>query len=68
MSDDWLTGEKTGKDRILKAVDGDEKLAKKITTALEDGEVERVLSKVDSSGNVKTYKLDAKGNIIGDWP
>jgi len=35
---------------------------------LEKDEVERVLSKVDSSGNVKTYRLDAKGDIIGEWP
>jgi len=68
MSDDWLKGTKTKNDRILKAVEGDEKLAKKIKKALDDGEVERVLSKVDSSGNVKTYRLDAKGDIVGEWP
>ncbi|KOP69393.1 hypothetical protein AMS59_23425 [Lysinibacillus sp. FJAT-14745] len=68
MSDGWLTGSETGKSRILEAVDGDKKLAGKIETALEEGEVERVLSKVDSSGNVKTYRLDAKGDIIGEWP
>ncbi|CCW08606.1 Structural feature(s) predicted by Psort:Transmembrane: 909585-909601 [Bacillus sp. GeD10] len=50
------------------AVDGDAKLASKITKALQDQEVERVLSKVDSSGNVKTFRIDAKGDIIGEWP
>ncbi len=68
MSDGWLNGSETGKNRILKAVDGDEVLAEKIANALEDSEVERVLSKVDSSGNVKTYRLDEEGNNIGEWP
>ncbi|KAA0745431.1 cytoplasmic protein [Bacillus sp. AY3-1] len=68
MSNDWLNGAKTRKSRILKAVDGDAKLASKITKALQDQEVERVLSKVDSSGNVKTFRIDAKGDIIGEWP
>ncbi|PHG08140.1 T7SS effector LXG polymorphic toxin [Bacillus toyonensis] len=68
MSDDWLTGVKTEKSRILKAVDGDKRLADKITKALERDKVERVLSKVDSSGKVKTFKIDAKGNIVGEWP
>ncbi|EEK47487.1 hypothetical protein bcere0002_55130 [Bacillus cereus ATCC 10876] len=44
------------------------KLSIKITNALKKGEVERVLSKVDSTGNVKTYRIDAKGDIIGEWP
>ena len=61
MSDGWLTGVNTEKSRILKAVDGDNKLADKITKALERDKVERVLSKVDSSGKVKTFKIDAKG-------
>nr|WP_223838163.1 cytoplasmic protein [Bacillus cereus] len=68
MSDGWLTGVNTEKSRILKAVDGDNKLADKITKALERDKVERVLSKVDSSGKVKTFKIDAKGNIVGEWP
>ncbi|MGD6865623.1 hypothetical protein ACQCV6_05040 [Bacillus cereus] len=68
MSNDWLNGAKTRKSRILKAVDGDAKLASKITKALQDQEVERVLSKIDSSGNVKTFRIDAKGNIVGEWP
>ncbi|MGE7874926.1 T7SS effector LXG polymorphic toxin [Bacillus paramycoides] len=68
MSNDWLNGAKSKKSRILKAVDGDMKLSVKITNALKKGEVERVLSKVDSSGNVKTYRIDTKGDIIGEWP
>ncbi len=68
MSNDWLNGAKTRKSRILMAVDGDEVLAEKIANALEDSEVERVLSKVDSSGNVKTYRLDEEGKNIGEWP
>ncbi|WP_436667756.1 hypothetical protein [Bacillus cereus] len=52
----------------MKAVDGDEVLAEEIKDALENGAVERVLSKVDSSGNVKTFRIDTKGDIIGEWP
>ncbi|PEP12983.1 hypothetical protein COE81_17085 [Bacillus wiedmannii] len=68
MSNDWLKGSETGKSRILKAVEGDEVLAEQITKALQKGKVERVLSKVDSSGKVKTFKIDSKGNIVGEWP
>ena len=65
---DWITGKNTNKSRILKAVDNDKELAKKITKALEKNQVERVLSKVDSTGKVTTYRLDSKGEIIGEWP
>ena len=68
MSDSWLTGEKTGKSRIEKAVGGNQELADKITDALEVGQVERVLTKVDKDGNVKTFRLDKDGKVIGDWP
>ena len=64
MSDDWLKGS----DRILKAVDGDEELARKISKALDRGEVERVLTKIDKEGNVTTYRLDGEGKVIGTWP
>lgn len=67
MSDGWLLGEKTGNDRIYNAVE-DKELAIKIMRSLEKNEVERVLSKVDSNGNVRTYKLDKNGNTIGEWP
>ncbi|SCC70113.1 Uncharacterized protein BCZB5J_06569 [Bacillus cereus] len=43
-------------------------MADKIKRALERNQVERVLSQVDSTGKVKTYRLDTKGNIIGEWP
>lgn len=68
MSDDWLIGKITRKSRILKAVDGDMQLADKITKALERDQLERVLSKVDSDGIVKTYRIDGKGSVIGEWP
>ncbi|BCZ47457.1 hypothetical protein psyc5s11_35240 [Clostridium gelidum] len=64
ISDDWIKGS----DRILKAVDGDEDLARKIAKALDRGKVERVLAKVDSNGNVVTYKLNSSGKVIGIWP
>ena len=36
MSDGWLTGVNTEQSRILKAVDGDNKLADKTTKALRE--------------------------------
>ena len=68
MSNDWLIGSNTGNNRILDAVDGDASLARKITKALRNNQVERVLSKVDSSGAVRTYKIDEFGKIKGEWP
>ena len=68
MSDDWLVGAKTDKSRILKAVNKDKKLAIKISTALKMKKLERVLSMVDADGKVRTFKLDAKGNKIGERP
>ena len=54
--------------RIYKAVDGDELLTYEIVDALENNAVDRVLSKIDDNGNVKTLKLDIYGNKIGEWP
>nr|WP_253896214.1 hypothetical protein [Solibacillus sp. R5-41] len=68
MSNEWLKGSETGKSRILKAVDGDEELAGRITDALDDDKIARVLLKVDSNGNVRTFRIDKDGDIIGDWP
>lgn len=68
MSDEWLRGDITGNNRILDAVDGDEELAEKIIDALENGQVERVLTKIDAAGNVRTYRLDSTGKNIGTWP
>jgi len=68
MSNDWLTGESAGRSRIYKAVDGDELLTYEIVDALENNAVDRVLSKIDANGNVKTLKLDIYGNKIGEWP
>jgi len=68
MSDSWLMGVRSGDNRILKAVNNDKQLAAGILDALQNNQVERVLSKVDANGNVTTYRLDSDGNIIGVWP
>ena len=68
MSDSWLKGVRSGDNRILKAVNNDKQLAAGILDALQNNQVERVLSKVDANGNVTTYRLDSDGNIIGVWP
>lgn len=63
MSDDWLAGTSAGSNIILNDVDGDRKLANKTTRGLRKG----VIKKIDISGNVITYKLDAFGNVIRVW-
>jgi len=61
MSDDWIKGN----DRLKNQVG--ERKANDILEALENGELDKVLSKVDETGKVTTYKLDADGNKIGKW-
>ena len=68
MSDEWLRGDRTKNKRILNAVDGDKELAEKIIEALDNDQVERVLTKIDADGNVRTYRLNSKGENIGTWP
>ncbi len=62
MSDGWIEGS----ERLEKQV-GPRKAAE-IKDAMLDGDVEKVLSKIDKNGNVVTKQLDQNGNIIGDWP
>jgi len=66
MSDEWLR-EKQGK-RILQAVNGDRRLKDDIIEALNNGAVEKVLSRVGKDGKVTTYRLNSNGEIIGFWP
>ncbi|MFP7493410.1 hypothetical protein SFC66_06430 [Terribacillus saccharophilus] len=68
MSDSWILGTNTKRNRILKAVNNDEFLADEITMALQNYEVEKVLSKVNSDGSITTFRLDMDGNIVGEWP
>lgn len=63
-----MTGGFTEKSRISKAVGGDKLLTYGITEALRDSQIERVLSKIDAQGNVKTFRLDTLGNKIREWP
>lgn len=61
-SDDWLNGVNTGRDRIGDAVGEAE--AGRIKDALDTGQVEKWLLRVDDTGNVKKQLLDAAGNVI----
>lgn len=61
MSDDWIKGS----NRLEKAIGDD---AREVKKALDRGEVERVLSKVDETGNVTTFAIDETGKVIGTWP
>ncbi len=62
MSDKWV------RNRVDKQLPNDPVKADEIKKAIEKGEVEKVISKVDDAGNVTTYKVDAKGNIGDPWP
>ncbi|WP_289064378.1 hypothetical protein [uncultured Zobellia sp.] len=64
MSDDWI---KSDNYKRLQDQVGPKK-AKEISRAMQNGEVEKVLSRVDKAGNVSTKQLDSAGNIIGNWP
>lgn len=64
MSNDWLTGSKTKRSRMLDAVQKDRRLAIQIQDDLDNNQVERVLSKVDSNGNLKTIRLDGGGTRL----
>jgi len=66
MSDEWLLED--GGKRILKAVNGDRRLKDDIIEALNNGAVEKVLSRVGKDGKVTTYRLNSNGEIIGFWP
>ena len=61
MSDDWIKGN----ERLQKQVG--KKKAENIKEAIRKGEVDKVLSEIDETGKVTTYKLDADGNKIGKW-
>lgn len=64
MSDSWLTGQKSGSDRILAAVDGNPVLAENIKAALSRGEVTRVMTKIDEFGVVTPRLLDSGGYVV----
>ncbi|MDO4729450.1 MAG: hypothetical protein Q4B43_10675 [Bacteroidota bacterium] len=62
MGNDWL------EDRIKKQFGGkDPKKMKDILDSLRNGEVDRVLSEIDTNGNVTTYKLDELARVVGKW-
>ncbi|MBF4634831.1 hypothetical protein ITJ38_10500 [Agreia pratensis] len=64
MSDSWLTGEKTGFNRIYEAVGKDEALTDRIEAALRNGEVTRVMTKIDEFGVVTPRLLDSGGYVV----
>lgn len=62
MSDKWIKGS----ERLEKQV-GEDK-AREIMKALDKGEVDNVLSKVDANGKVTTYRVKPDGSIGSPWP
>ena len=64
MSDDWILGS----ERLERILPPD--IADDIRFALEQGtgDAQRVLTHIDTSGNVVTSSIDATGAIVGAWP
>lgn len=62
MSDGWLTGEKTGFNRIRHAVGKPE--ADAIKDAMKGGQVEKWLVRVDEQGNTSKRLLDSSGKLV----
>jgi hypothetical protein len=62
MSDGWLTGEKTGFNRIKDAAGESE--GRNIKNSMKQGNVEKWLLRVDESGGVSKKLLDVAGNIV----
>lgn len=60
MSNDWVRNRL--KDQVGK------KKADEIMQAMDEGEVDKVLSKIDETGNVTTQRIDASGKVTGPWP
>jgi hypothetical protein len=61
MSDDWLKGINTGRERIAEAVGRNEAL--RVEDALDAGGVEKWLLRVDDRGGVSKDVLDALGKV-----
>lgn len=39
-----------------------------VQRAIDKGDYDSVLSRIDADGNVKHFRLDDDANIIGEWP
>ncbi|WP_430504635.1 hemagglutinin repeat-containing protein [Ralstonia pseudosolanacearum] len=66
MSDDWITGAKTGKSRVLDSLSGDRVEAGKFMDAFDAGRVEKWLVHTDPFGNVTVGVLDKNGKFFPD--
>lgn len=62
MSDDWVKGKDRLEDQVGKLKAND------IMNALENGDVDKVISKIDSNGKVTTYRVKPDGSIGSPWP
>ena len=62
MSDDWISGTKTGFDRLEDAVG--KEAARDIRRSMAGDGVEKWLLRVDESGNVTKQTLDTTGYLI----
>lgn len=61
MSDDWINSN----DRLQTACG---KEADKIKEAMKNGDVEKILTRVDTNGNVTISSIDSAGKVTGPWP
>jgi len=66
MSDSWLLGKTTRRDRIFESVSRDVALSKSVEYALRSGRVEKWLIHTNKIGGVTVWVLDKAGKFIPD--
>ena len=67
MSDDWIKGSNRIEKQFPDTPEG-RRQAAAVRDAWDEGQVEKVVSKIDETGKVTRYRVDEKGNIGSIWP
>ncbi|WP_424407961.1 hypothetical protein [Pasteurella sp. PK-2025] len=63
MSDSWINSSGRLQSQIK-----DRKTLREITEAIQRGNYEKVLRKINEKGQVSNFRLDSNGKIINSWP
>ena len=66
MSERWLKGNKRIERYCARSLDG-ARMAYQIRKAIDNGEIEVILSKIDIYGNVTIVELDKNGEEKNQW-
>ena len=62
MSDDWIKGSNRLDNQVGRVK------AQEIRDALDNGEVDKVVSRIDTNGNVTTNRVNSDGTVGNPWP